>query len=380
MKILDRILNKLRVRHVSDQVVFNINLRPEIENQKKALVIYLNNQFLTNNGTNDFHTSVDESTVIINSLIDHGYIVDVVDVFCDADIVFKKIKHIKYDLIFGFGELFDKLSDIKNNHANNVLYCTENHPDFSLSQELERCENYFHRHGRRVKLKRSGRFYSRLSFKGASRVISLADKSNFESFGVKTDIDEIYPTGLYNKKFSIEKKLQTKGRNFVWFGSSGAIHKGLDLLVEAFEKLTGDYKLYICGVDCKELDILKYSSKNIINLGRVNVKSESFLDIVYSCQYIILPSCSEGFSTSITTGMLHGLKPIITKDIGMNRLSDLAIFLEKKDLSVKGLKNRIESIINESAECKQEEIYNFAQENFNLISYRNQIDKIISSI
>lgn len=380
MKILDRILNKLRVRHVSDQVVFNVNLRPELENQKKALVIYLNNQFLTSNETNEFHTSVDESTVIVNSLIDNGYIVDIVDVFCNADMVFKKIKNINYDLIFGFGELFDKLSGIKTNHANNVLYCTENYPDFSLSQELERCENYFHRHGRRVKLKRSGRFYSRRSFNGASSVISLADKSNFEKFGVKSKINEIYPTGLYNKKFSIEKKLQTQGKNFVWFGSSGVIHKGLDLLVEAFDKLTGDYKLYICGVESEELDILVYSSKNIVNLGRVNVKSDSFLDIAYSCQYIILPSCSEGFSTSITTGMLHGLKPIITKDIGMNRLSDLAIFLEKKDLSVKGLKNKIELIINEDSPCKHEEIYNFAQENFNLISYKNRIDKIISSI
>lgn len=65
-------------------------------------------------------------------------------------------------------------------------------------------------------------------------------------------------------------------KNFLWMGSLGLIHKGLDLLLEIFNELP-DYNLYICGSTKNEpefeylyFDEL-YRTKNIHTYGFVGV-------------------------------------------------------------------------------------------------------------
>ena len=87
--------------------------------------------------------------------------------------------------------------------------------------------------------------------------------------------------------------------------------------------------LHICGLQKHERKQLILQKRvNIIEHGQIEINSDLFLEINNTCSFIILPSCSEACSTSITTGMLHGLIPIVMRDTGFNRLGENAIFFE----------------------------------------------------
>jgi glycosyltransferase involved in cell wall biosynthesis len=195
-------------------------------------------------------------------------------------------------------------------------------------------------------------------------------------------IYSIFPTGILNSKFVYNKKdhLLTR-KNFLWLGSSGAIHKGLDILIDVFKK-RDDITLTIGGLLQQEKKILNFSNRsNIFDHGHIDIKTDTFLNIVQKCSYIILPSCSEGFSTSISTGMLHGLIPIVMNDTGFNKLSTNAIFLN--DYSIEYIDNKLTELSNaipEDLNSFSKNVYNFAQNNFTSRAFETNFRKIINNI
>ena len=87
--------------------------------------------------------------------------------------------------------------------------------------------------------------------------------------------------------------------NFLWFGSEGLVHKGLDLALEAFAEMP-EHHLYVCGPLQKEKDFIKayykelYETPNIHAVGWVDVDGPEFMGIVNKCLGVVYPSCSEG--------------------------------------------------------------------------------------
>lgn len=363
--LLNKISNRLKFRRVSDLVLFNVNSG---FNKKNALLVYLNSPFFKGPQDKKYHTSELECIGLINTLSTLGYNVDVADVFGCSEIILPKVAGIKYDVILGFGDLFSKVCDLNPKCEHKILYCTENEPEFSFSNESKRLDYFYKRHNKKLSLSRSGVFYRANDFYCSSHLLTLADKKYFTKF--KKDVFELYPTGLINSKFCISKKIEANSNDFLWFGSKGVVHKGLDLLVESFDGLDCNSKLYICGADEKELAELSYKSKNIYNLGRINVNSDDFLELAYKCKFIILPSCSEGFSTSITTAMLHGIIPVISKGIGMDRLGNLAYFISEEDLNIEGFKAYLKSLVKKRVLDQEiKSVHSFARNNFVIESY-----------
>ena len=143
-----------------------------------------------------------------------------------------------------------------------------------------------------------------------------------------------------------------------------------------------DIILHICGLDKKEKRILNIQQReNIIEHGHVNVNSDAWLELVQRCTFIILPSCSEGFSTSVTTGMLHGLIPVVNKDTGFNRAGDHIIFLE--EYKVEYVAKRINELSGSDPQelsKLSKKIFDFAQENFSIEAFENNFNKIMTDI
>jgi glycosyltransferase involved in cell wall biosynthesis len=121
----------------------------------------------------------------------------------------------------------------------------------------------------------------------------------------------------YEKDFTIIKK------NYLWLGSTGMVHKGLDLVLEAFSQLP-DYNLIVCGPVDKEKDFENayfkelYRSSNIKTLGFVDLDSKDFLDTIQNTVGLIYPSCSEGQAGSVISCMHAGLIPIISYESGVD--------------------------------------------------------------
>ncbi len=111
-------------------------------------------------------------------------------------------------------------------------------------------------------------------------------------------------------------------RSFLFFGSAGCVHKGLDLLLEIFAEENFPCELFVCGLFEKEEDFVNeyrkelYQTKNIHPVGYIDIWGEEFEKIGGECTYTILPSCSEGMAGTITTCMSAGLIPICSRECG----------------------------------------------------------------
>lgn len=106
-------------------------------------------------------------------------------------------------------------------------------------------------------------------------------------------------------------------RTFLWFGSGGLVHKGLDLVLEAFAGMP-ELRLLVAGPIERERGFEAafarelYHTPNIELLGWVDVGSSRFLEVAQSCGLLVYPSCSEGGGGSAITCMHAGIIPMLT--------------------------------------------------------------------
>jgi glycosyltransferase involved in cell wall biosynthesis len=120
-----------------------------------------------------------------------------------------------------------------------------------------------------------------------------------------------------------EKAWEDTRRSFLWFGSGGLVHKGLDVVLEAFAE-TPELRLTVCGPIEEEQDFARayykelYCTPNIRTVGWVDVNSPAFLDITRGCSWVILLSCAEGANASVVNCMHAGLIPILTYECGVD--------------------------------------------------------------
>ena len=369
----------LYYQRVADSPVIqnlNFNFDP---NQKKAVMCYLTSSYFINWETKKIDRMQPlEIMKIVNILSGLGYCVDVIG--CNDIKALEVIKKKKYDLIFGFGETFYQLTSLYPD-ATSILYVTENHPEFSYKEEKKRLDYYHERYGRRIKMSRSGKYYKTYHLqKKYSYVITMSDNKLYNNHIINKY--HIFPIGLTNNNYVFENKNHLLSRKqFLWLGSTGAIHKGLDLLLNIFIK-QNDIVLHICGFNKYERKYLKLPNKNnIIDHGHIDINSEIFLNLNKLCSYIILPSCSEGFSTSITTGMIHGLIPVVMRDTGFNKLGEIAVFFEDYKLDYLHVKiNELANMDPEKLTILSRQSYDFARQHFTIPAYGQNFTKIMDDI
>jgi len=376
--ILNTIHNFSRDSIFRSTIIRNINLDLCDDNQKRAVIIYINQNLLVDvEGQELYRTNILEMNQILKVFINLNYSIDLIH--CqDFDNV-RNLMEKSYAIIFGFGNNFHSLC--KNNPmAKKIMYVTENHPKISYEKEKERVDYFYNRHRRKIEMDRSFKYYKEEHFDLVDHAIILGEVTPYEKY--EFDKSVISPTGFYNKNYVLKKRnFEVSKRNFLWFGSNGAIHKGLDLLIDIF-KHREDIVLHVCGLNDKDSKLLNFAPKfNIINYGKINVQSEKFLELVNTCSFVVLPSCSEGFSTSITTCMRHSMIPIVMKDTGFNRLEEKAFFLESYKLEY--IEKELNSIININDELINEmhkEIYEFANKEFLLKNFNDKFKAIINNI
>lgn len=369
-----KIKNYIKKKVRKYNMVLNIN-KDFTRKQKKVLIIYVHNMFISD-FKEVYHSQIYEATQIVKAFINRGYEIDVVNV--NEDNAFDIIKCKQYDIVFGLGELFYKMSLI-NSQAIKILYLTENHPEFSYKKESERVDYYNKRNHKKETISRTNLYFKNKYFDICNYVIAMGNIDELENREMK--FYRISPTGLLNSKFEYQSVREESKKNFLWFGSDGAIHKGLDILYEVFSNRT-DVNLYICGlnkIEKKRLGIKK--RKNIFVFNKIDVKSDFFIELCKKCCWIIYPSCSEAMSTSVLTCMLHGLIPIVIKENGFEKLEDNAYFLKeyKVDYIEKFITDISAKTVSEIEE-KRIKMYKFAREKFVLDKFNHDFNKILDEM
>jgi glycosyltransferase involved in cell wall biosynthesis len=146
--------------------------------------------------------------------------------------------------------------------------------------------------------------------------------------------------------FDPAKNYDTCRKHFMWLGSSGFVHKGLDLTLEAFAQ-TPNLHLSVCGRLDWERDFSRlyrselYETPNIHPVGWVDVGGEQFLNITNQCVAVVFPSCAESESCSVLNCMQAGLIPVVTREAGID-VQDFGVLL--KDATVGEIREAVERL------------------------------------
>lgn len=125
-------------------------------------------------------------------------------------------------------------------------------------------------------------------------------------------------------------------RKFLWLGSYGMVHKGLDLVLDAFADMP-ELELTVCGRPEKEGDFYRlyrrelHDLPNIHHAGWMDMTSPAFVDIARNHASIIYPSAAEGGAGSVLHAMHAGMIPLTTWESSVD-LGDFGLAIAKGDV------------------------------------------------
>jgi len=185
-----------------------------------------------------------------------------------------------------------------------------------------------------------------------------------------------------------EKDYEACRKRFIWFGSGGMVHKGLDLVLDVFASMP-DYHLTICGPVEREKDFERayykelYETPNIRTVGWVDVTSAEFIEIANSSIGLIYPSCSEGQCGGVVTCLHAGLIPIVSRESGVDVSADFGVYLESCSLEeIRSAVRRVSSLPGQQLQRMARNAWEYARANHTrerfAAEYRKAIEKILS--
>ena len=342
-----RNLAKTEISEASGELrIFNYSDYLKLITSKRALLCYLPQQIAHElKGQQTIRFSNDGLARywprVLNQL---GYMVDVIS-WTDNNFVPKY----SYDLyIFHGAQNYDHLKKYVSPKAKVIHFTTTTYWRFNNEAEASRVSAFEKRH--KVKLNK-GRFINRcidddsdaLNIR-ADGIIALGNSKIRDTYPLKSKVFAINNASYPDSHFDEYRKDYSKAKNrFLFFAGAGNLHKGLDLVIEAFVS-TPDLDLYIVTV--REEKILKLLSRelkypNINILNEVNMRTKEFYDSMDKCAFVILPSCSEGQAGSVVEAMNQGLIPVVSKETFL----DTGDFGETlKNNSIECIKNTVERL------------------------------------
>lgn len=185
------------------------------------------------------------------------------------------------------------------------------------------------------------------------------------------------------------KDFEVCRNNYLWIGGRGLVHKGLDLVLEAFTDMP-EFQLTVCGNIEQEKDFEKlyhrelYELPNIRAVGWVDVTSEAFIELTRHCVGIVYASSSEAQSGSVLNGVHAGLIPVISYMSGVDIRDEYGALIE--DLSVQSVQDavrRLSSLSTAKLEQMARTAWEFARANHTreafARSYREAAEQIIAN-
>ena len=217
-----------------------------------------------------------------------------------------------------------------------------------------------------------------------SRGAELADEITVLGNGFTVDtfrfagkpITRIPISSAYGFAWPHDREFSRAKTRFLWLGSYGMVHKGLDLVLEAFRNMP-HLQLSVCGRPEKEDDFYRlYETElthtaNIKFYGWIDMASPVFAEIARTHAAVIYPSCSEGGGGAVIHCMHAGLMPITTPEASVD-LGDFGISIE--DGTVEAVAKAAEHaalLDTKETECRARAAWEYARSNHTLDKFRS---------
>jgi hypothetical protein len=388
--LLVRILKKaIQIVEKKEQIVF-VKEETILQNvfnsdfEKKALISYLKKPFLEELKYD--HTNYLECYTAAEVFHELGYSVDVIDLMEEKF----QINYSDYKVIYGLGFALENAFLSENaEQIIKIFYSTGYNPFFSYKASLLQVQN-FHFKNKKL-IPQSSRVQSLFwaqQYILSDLVIALGNNLVAKSYvDTNPKINVVPVPAFYFDIYDInidKKNFENSKKHFLWFGSSGLLHKGLDILIDIFEKRKDIY-LHICGADKNEKKFWEFYNPilrrcdNISEYGFISLQSDKFKELMGQCAFSIFPSASEGGSPALLNVMANGgLIPIATKTIGVD-IFDLGYEIE--DLSESCILREIEKAMLLNPVLLKEKAINvksIVRNSYTYAKYKSALKNVIS--
>lgn len=311
---------KIEYKYQSDEIlrnVFNSNFN------KKVLLAYIKTPFFF--PIDRSHSNKIECFTAAEIFHNVGYQVDIIDFRNES---FRNYDC--YEIVYGFGIAFENSFYSRNTKLKRIFYGTGCCPLYSNIESTKKVISFYERTN--FFLPESARLVKEalsLSMLASNAIIALGNEFVLNTYRmVGSEITKYFSLNAFYFKtcdIDIENKDFKKAQNhFLWFGSPGLLHKGLDILIEIFSK-SPNIVLHICGAWPDEKRFIEIFQKeieqcrNIKKHGFIDIDSDEFKKLMDTCAFVVFPSVSEGGAVSILNVMGNGgLIPIISKSVGLD--------------------------------------------------------------
>ncbi len=387
MSIASRIIRKLNksLKEINSPDRRVISLKAQKPSQGNVLLSYIIEPFLLKPGqpVSNVHQNHWESLQMARIWLELGYSVDVISYKNNTFVPQKD-----YSFFIDVRRNLQRISPLLNKDCVKIFHIDVAHTLFNSYAELGRLLALQQRRGvtlspRRFEMPNQG-------IEQADCAVILGNDWTISTFSyANKPIYRLPSSSELLVSWPEDKDFEACRKRFLWFGSHGLVHKGLDLVLETFTEMP-EYHLTICGPIKREKDFENafykelYQTPNIHTIGWVDLSSPKFIEIMNSCVGAIYASCSEGQSGSVVTCLQGGLIPIISRECGVDVSDDFGVIL--KNCSIEKIKNsvqRIASIPVQELKQMSRKAWEFARKNHTrekfAQEYRKIVEKFISN-
>lgn len=291
-----------------------VELSPKEPPRGRVLLSYTTLPFISPRSI-DGHTNRWECRRMAEIFVEAGYAVDIVD-FDNASFLPKK----PYQFCIDVHDKLERFSPFLGKNCVKIFHATTSHWLFNNTAEYERLLDLQRRRG--VSLVPQRTLPSSQNLERADRITLLGNGVTEKTYAyakkqilcLPISTTHLYPSPQ-DKDFAQAKK------GFIWIGGTGMVHKGLDLVLEAFMTLP---ELHLTIFGKADVDFAQAYKKELSETS--NIHFESYIDLggtafrkaLDRSVGLIFPSCSEGSSGGVVTAMHAGLIPIVSKQSGVD--------------------------------------------------------------
>lgn len=282
------------------------------------------------------------------------------------------------DIHFNLERWRDHPAPVKILHATGAHWLTQNRA------ELERLEALRDRRGVSVIPRRT--VTPSRGAECATLITCLGNDFTAGSFQfAQKPLHRIPLSSAYEFSFPGQKDWESARRRFLWMGSYGMVHKGLDLVLEAFAD-NPDLHLTVCGRPEKEVDFFETYRKELTSLPNIHLAgwtdpaSPEFEALRQTHGFCVYPSCSEGGGGSLIHCMHAGLVPIATREASVD-LGNAGMLIPL------GAVPDVARVIREAAalsagdlKCRAEQTWRMARQNHTLEVFRSRYSNLVREI
>jgi glycosyltransferase involved in cell wall biosynthesis len=286
------------------------------------------------------HEQYWKTIAMAQTFIDLGFNVDVIHTQNQQFVPWKR-----YDVVVDTRFNLQRLNPYLDQDCIRVLHCDTAHIVFHNAAEMNRILNLQERKGVTIPPSRFER--PNLGAEFANYITTCGNEFTMRTYRYAKKPVHKLPITVDAKWPSPKgKDFEQCRTRFLWFASRGMVHKGLDLVLDAFAGMP-EYHLTIVGPVEDEPEFVQlyrnelYHHSNIRLVGWLQKESPDFVQLLDRSVAHVFTSCSESGAACVLETMGAGLIPIVNYESSVD-VDDFGVLL--KSSAIEDIKEGVRSI------------------------------------